>query len=75
VSNGAVWSYTGTHWFDDGKSEPKPNGKPPYIRLFPYADTMGPDGLYTMAVCSLAEGYPVTPNDCSYDTFRVVDTP
>lgn len=71
VTNGEVSAYTGTHWLDDGKSGPKPNGKVPYIRLFPYADTTNPGGVYIMAICSLAEGYPVEPRDCKYDAFKV----
>ncbi len=71
VTNGEVSAYTGTHWLDDGKSGPKPNGKVPYIRLFPYANTPNPGGVYIMAICSLQNGYPVEPRDCKYDAFKV----
>src|SRR5512139_3044763 len=71
VTNGEVSAYLGTHWLDDGKSGPKPNGKVPYIRLFPYADTTNPGGVYILAICSLGEGYPVEPRDCKYDAFKV----
>lgn len=71
VTDGEVSAYTGTHWLDDGKSGPKPNGKVPYIRLFPYADTTNPGGVYIMAICSLQDGYPVNPRDCKYDAFKV----
>jgi hypothetical protein len=71
VTNGEVSAYTGTHWLDDGKSGPKPNGKVPYIRLFPYADTTNPGGVYILAICSLDRGYPVDPRDCKYDAFKV----
>lgn len=71
VTNGEVSAYTGTHWLDDGKSGPKPNGKVPYIRLFPYTDTTNPGGVYIMSICSLEDGYPVDPRDCKYDAFKV----
>jgi hypothetical protein len=71
VTDGEVSAYSGTHWLDDGKSGPKPNWKPPYIRLFPYADTTNPGGVYIMAICSLDKGYPVDPRDCKYDAFKV----
>lgn len=71
ITHGEVSAYTGTHWLDNGKSGPKPNGLVPYIRLFPYADTTNPGGVYIMAICSLADGYPVDPRDCKYDAFKV----
>jgi hypothetical protein len=82
VTNGEVSAYTGyacggsyplqaKHWLDDGKSGPKPNSKVPYIRLFPYADTTNPGGVYIMAICSLDQGYPVDPRECKYDAFKV----
>jgi len=76
VTDGEVSAYSGTHWLDSGQNEPgpgdpKPNGVPPYIRLFPYADTWNPGGVYIMAICSLGEGYPVDPRDCKYDAFKV----
>jgi hypothetical protein len=60
VSGGEVSAYGGTHTFDS-----------PLIRLFPYADTTNPGGVYIMAICSLGDGYPVTPRDCKYDAFKV----
>lgn len=78
VTNGEVSAYTGTHWMDSGKKPNcltkggcAPDGQVPLIRLFPYADTTNPGGVYIMAICSLAEGYPVEPRDCKYDAFKV----
>src|SRR6266702_4822877 len=59
VSGGTV-SYSGSHDFDSNK-----------IRLMPYADTLNPGGVYIMAICSLADSYPVNPSDCKYDAFKV----
>jgi hypothetical protein len=61
VANGAV-SYDGTHDFDLDQG---------YVRLSPYADSVGAGGVYVLAVCSLADGYPVDPSQCSYAVFRV----
>ncbi len=58
--SGGVVSYSGTHDFDSNK-----------IRLMPYADTTNPGGVYILAICSLADGYPVNPSDCKYDAFKV----
>src|SRR5574342_165593 len=66
VANGEVSAYGGSHWLDDGKSGPKPNWKPPYIRLFPYADTTNPGGVYILAICFIGTDgskYPVDPRD------------
>jgi hypothetical protein len=82
VTNGEVSAYDGfacggsypfqtPHWLDNGVNGPKPNWEPPYIRLFPYADTTNPGGVYIMAICSLEDGYPVEPRDCKYDAFKV----
>jgi hypothetical protein len=60
VTNGEVSAYGGTHTYD-----------PPLIRLFPYADTPNPGGVYIMAICYLGDGYPVDPRDCKYDAFKV----
>ena len=60
VTGGEVSAYAGTHDFDA-----------PFIRLFPYADTTNPGGVYIMAICSLGRGYPVNPRDCKYDAFKV----
>lgn len=59
VSGGAV-SYSGSHDFDDNK-----------IRLMPYADTPNPGGVYILAICALAHGYPVRPSDCTFDAFKI----
>jgi hypothetical protein len=50
----------GTHDFADNK-----------IRLMPYDDTTNPGGVYILAICSLAKGYPVNPSTCKYDAFKV----
>jgi len=75
VTGGEVSAYSGDHWLDSGQKESnpdvKPNGLPPYIRLFPYSDTTNPGGVYILAICSLDEGYPVDPRDCKYDAFKV----
>jgi hypothetical protein len=60
VTNGEVSAYGGTHTYG-----------PPLIRLFPYADTTNPGGVYIMAICHLGDGYPVDPRDCKYDAFKV----
>jgi hypothetical protein len=59
VSGGTV-DYAGPHEFDSNK-----------IRLADYADTSNPGGVYILAICSLADGYPVNPSDCKYDAFKV----
>jgi len=59
-NNDGTLTYTGGHDFDN-----------PKIRLAPYADTLNPGGVYIMALCSLASGYPVNPSDCKYDAFKV----
>jgi hypothetical protein len=59
VSNGVV-SYTGTHDLSGNE-----------IRLADYADTSNPGGVYILAVCSLANGYPVAASSCKYDAFKV----
>ena len=59
VSGGTV-SYSGSHDFDPNK-----------IRLIDYSDTSNPGGVYILAVCSLADGYPVNASDCKYDAFKV----
>lgn len=85
ITNGEVSAYAGfacggsypfqtKHWLDDGKSGPKPNWLVPYIRLYPYADTPNPGGVYILAICSLGQDgsqYPVNPRDCKYDAFKV----
>jgi hypothetical protein len=59
VSGGTV-SYGGLHDFDSNK-----------IRLADYADTPNPGGVYILAICSLADGYPANPSDCKYDAFKI----
>ena len=59
VSGGTV-TYSGSHIFDGNK-----------IRLMGYDDTGNPGGVYILAICSLATGYPVTPSRCKYDAFKV----
>jgi hypothetical protein len=62
VSGGTV-SYSGTtHDFDSNSNK---------IRLADYADTTNPGGVYILAICSLAGGYPVDASDCKYDAFKV----
>jgi hypothetical protein len=62
VSGGTV-TYGGSHDFDSNK-----------IRLMPYADTSNPGGVYILAICSLADGYPANASDCKYDAFKVQET-
>jgi hypothetical protein len=62
VSGGAV-SYSGSHELDSNK-----------IRLADYADTSNPGGVYILAICSLADGYPVKPSKCKYDAFKVKES-
>ncbi len=62
ITKGKVSDYTGTHTFDK-----------PLIRLFPYADTPNPGGVYILAICSLANGVPVVAKDCKYDEFKVMN--
>ncbi len=59
ISGGTI-SYSGSHDFNSNK-----------IRLMPYDDTSNPGGVYILAICSLANGYPVTPSACKYDAFKV----
>jgi hypothetical protein len=59
ADDGAI-TYSGPHKFNHNK-----------IRLIPYDDTPNPGGVYILAVCSLASGYPVNPSKCKYDAFKV----
>jgi hypothetical protein len=59
VSGGTV-AYAGSHDFAGNK-----------VRLMPYADTPNPGGVYILAICSLADGYPVNASDCKYDAFKI----
>jgi hypothetical protein len=61
IKSGKVSSYSGSHSFNKT-----------LIRLFPYADTPNPGGVYILAICSLAHGYPVKATDCKYDQFKVM---
>ncbi len=72
VKSGKISAYSGSHWVDSGKHAQAPaNNKPPLIRLYPFADTSNSGGVYIVAVCSLANGYPVDAKDCKYDQFKV----
>ncbi|MFN8474917.1 MAG: hypothetical protein U0822_22205 [Anaerolineae bacterium] len=44
------------------------------VRLMPYADTNNADGVYILAICSLADGYPDTASKCKCDAFKVQET-
>lgn len=75
VTAGEVSAYSGTHDFDSGAGTgPRaPNGLPPLLRLYPYADTPNPGGVYIMAVCYIGAAgtsYPVDPKKCKYDAFK-----
>ena len=83
VTGGVISAYSGTHDLDSGdtifldrkyctkRDNCSPDGSPPLIRLFPYADTTNTGGVYILAICSLADGYPVDPSTCKYDAFRI----
>lgn len=58
-------SYGGTH---NATGNNTPDAK---IQMFPYDDTTNNGGVYILAVCSLADGYPVDPHSCKYDAFKV----
>jgi hypothetical protein len=57
----------GTLTYDDGSHDFNNNK----IRLVPYNDTPNPGGVYILAICSLANGYPANPSTCKYDAFKV----
>ncbi|MDX6410666.1 MAG: hypothetical protein QOE91_182, partial [Gaiellaceae bacterium] len=63
ITGGEVSAYGGSHTYS-----------PPLIRLFPYADTTNPGGVYILAICYLGNGYPVAPRSCKYDAFKVQKT-
>jgi hypothetical protein len=63
ITGGEVSAYGGSHTYS-----------PPLIRLFPYADTTNPGGVYILAICYLGNGYPVEPRSCKYDAFKVQKT-
>jgi len=60
IDDAGTISYSGPHAFNSNK-----------IRLMPYDDTTNPGGVYILAICSLAQGYPISPKDCKYDAFKV----
>jgi hypothetical protein len=64
VSGGTI-TYTGSPALHDYDAV---NHK---IRLALYDNTTNPGGVYIMAICSLADGYPVNPSDCKYDAFKI----
>jgi hypothetical protein len=61
-SHGVLTNSPSTHILNSNK-----------IRLSPYADTPNPGGVYIMAICSLAQGYPVDPSTCKFDAFKIGD--
>lgn len=64
ITGGEVSAYLGTHSYDVAADK---------IRLFPFADTPNPGGVYIMSVCFIGAdggGYPVDPNTCKYDAFK-----
>ena len=65
IKGGRVSGYSGTHLYDNTHSYQKA-----LIQLSPYANTPNPGGVYILAVCSLANGYPVKASNCKYDQFK-----
>jgi hypothetical protein len=57
---GGTVAYSGTHTFTGNR-----------IRLMDYDDTSNDGGEYILLVCSLAAGYPASPDACKYDAFKV----
>ncbi len=72
VDDGKIASFTGAgdscSYATDSHYDP-PMGL--LVNLFPYDTTSNPGGVYILAICSLADGYPVSPRDCKYDAFKV----
>jgi hypothetical protein len=68
--------YSGSHDFDIANKKIRIGVAPAVVSGGPnyYADTTNNGGVYILAVCSLANGYPVNPNDCKYDAFKVTET-
>jgi len=60
INSSGIIDYHGTHDFNNNK-----------IRLMPYDNTPNLGGVYILAVCSLADGYPVNASKCKYDAFKV----
>jgi hypothetical protein len=81
VTDGKISIYKGSHDLDSGATMDAnrdlclagcgPDGRPPFIRLYPFADTWNPGGGYRLAACSLANGYPVKPQDCAFGFFTI----
>ena len=69
IANGEISSYSGTHVYDVDQQDNDENK----IRLFPYSTTRNNGGVYVLAICYLGNGYPVSPRDCKYDTFKIPD--
>jgi len=72
VSGGEITENLGTHLDDDFFDAT--HGL--LIRLVPYDDTRNPGGVYILALCKLNAPeqlpvYPVNPDDCKYDAFKV----
>ena len=67
VSGGHVSAYAGPHTLDIVNG----GALGDLIQLWPYDTTSNPGGVYILAICSLAAGYPVTPSSCKYDAFKV----
>ena len=80
IKNGEIFSYTGTHDYDENDENDNNENK---IRLFPYSDTTNPGGVYILAICQLQKynsngtltpvSYPVDPRDCKYDAFKIME--
>jgi len=62
ITTGGSISYGGTHGFDSTKN---------MIQLAPFGDTPNPAGVCVLAVCSLANGYPVGGGSSRFDVFKV----
>lgn len=75
VTNGEISGYDGTHDLDSaaGTGPRLPNDVPPFLRLYPYADSPNNGGVYILAVCYIGTDgsqYPVSPWACKYDAFK-----
>jgi len=65
VSGGKIDQNLGTH-----ADDPTYSALGLLINLMPYDTTSNNGGVYILAICSLANGYPVDPSDCKYDAFK-----
>jgi hypothetical protein len=74
VTNGEVSGYFGYYCIDLYPFKDKHSLDDGKIRLFPYAESTTSGGVYILAVCSMGDGssYPVRPEDCAYDAFKVM---